>query len=681
MTDRRGSFRYLAPALVVLCLASPAFGQSRHPGPAIFWESQSTYQAELVNEFSELYTSLRKVLQRGLTVPLQRVESPGKATVLELLRNRRQFFGSSFPRSIDLFTCDLNPGICTVQTDHTHWRTQPDDTVVLPAITFEPIILHRMINVDSALPDLVVSELKGCERFDAACQAMIKHLNLGTQALKTAFRGRAVLPVRGYRASIPLEPLPTALVKKPVASPPDLSAIRDLLPVNASLLPRQSIRGGKTESSHADATLEGDRARILTLINHPLATGGALVTSSATNVAVVDRWVFPGHCVYTQGVRVGNQVAPDPKVLGDRSARCGMRKTADLERDHGTHLVGLIAARPDAPSGPGVDPTAHVRTVQMDPRLLTDAAYGSDVAKVLREITRSNVSPRIFNLSFTYPFMVTPGGRPSLDSLESFIRNDAANRLIVAAAGSGLAPSIPASRSCGLRPTCIDARNVITVAATDLTPRPACPNLLASSNRGAGVDIAAPGLNVLSAIVNDHLGTLSGTSQAVPLVTGALSLLFAKNDAVPLLVAKNRVIYTADQCPGLDVLGGRLNVGRALQFETSQLMLAGATAPAFGHVVQRGATVGFTDVQDGKAFRVQIRAMKRLTRMEGGSFRIIYHPEAQDDERTPLAARLVTITKTPGPLQFSHTGTKPPRLTKFDVATISDYVGAIDYLR
>ncbi len=88
------------------------------------------------------------------------------------------------------------------------------------------------------------------------------------------------------------------------------------------------------------------------------------------------------------------------------------------------------------------------------------------------------------------------------------------------------------------------------------------------SNRGDWVDVAAPGVSVLSCLPNDSYGIFTGTSMACPHVSGVAGLIVSRNlgsitpDQVRFLITE-----TADPLPGLEFLGsGRVNAFAALQF-------------------------------------------------------------------------------------------------------------------
>ena len=91
-------------------------------------------------------------------------------------------------------------------------------------------------------------------------------------------------------------------------------------------------------------------------------------------------------------------------------------------------------------------------------------------------------------------------------------------------------------------PSAYDINNQIVVSATDNQDRPAT-----FSNFGSMVDIAAPGSYVLSLLPNNRYRSFSGTSQAAPMVAGALALLWSQEPWLTVSEIKQRLIYSADQ--------------------------------------------------------------------------------------------------------------------------------------
>ncbi|MBW1932742.1 MAG: S8 family serine peptidase [Deltaproteobacteria bacterium] len=110
--------------------------------------------------------------------------------------------------------------------------------------------------------------------------------------------------------------------------------------------------------------------------------------------------------------------------------------------------------------------------------------------------------------------------------------------------------------------------SVIAVAATDSND-----DLASFSNYGDLVDIAAPGVDVLSlraagtyrgAPYNQYTTIISGTSQACPHVSAALALVLAYYPGIDIDEARDIVFENCDYLPVEICKWGRLNLGKAL---------------------------------------------------------------------------------------------------------------------
>ncbi len=251
---------------------------------------------------------------------------------------------------------------------------------------------------------------------------------------------------------------------------------------------------------------------------------------------------------------------------------------------HGTMVAGVVGAIGD--NGIGVAGTAwHVRLM---PLRIGLAEYGAAdgvvfmdfAAQAIRYATRMGAN--IINCSFASD---TSGAdlRAALDAATR------AGVVVVAAAGNDGSPNYIGSRE-----------DVIDVAATD-----ASDHVATFSNLGPSVDLAAPGVGILSTRVrptpvsDDSLGFrqpdytpygMDGTSFSAPLVAGTVALLEARQKALGLrplspMGAKLRLRETADDISAHNLVGGygtgRLNAYRALSDRV------GSTAWAAG-----GAVIG-----------------------------------------------------------------------------------------
>ncbi len=112
-------------------------------------------------------------------------------------------------------------------------------------------------------------------------------------------------------------------------------------------------------------------------------------------------------------------------------------------------------------------------------------------------------------------------------------------------------------------PSSYDVPNIIAVAATDDNDE-----LALFSNYGRNsVDLGAPGVSILSAVLNDDYGYKSGTSMATPHVAGAAGLLWAEYTGLTNDEIKAGILDAVDKIPALagkTVTEGRLNAYSAL---------------------------------------------------------------------------------------------------------------------
>ncbi|NCC77045.1 MAG: hypothetical protein EOM08_11500, partial [Clostridia bacterium] len=151
--------------------------------------------------------------------------------------------------------------------------------------------------------------------------------------------------------------------------------------------------------------------------------------------------------------------------------------------------------------------------------------------------------------------------------------------LFVAAAGNSgtdndLVPHYPSS---------YDLPYVVAVAATD------SHDLLAdfSCYGEQSVDLAAPGVNILSTFPGSQYVNLDGTSMATPFVSGAAALLLSRNATLDPLGIKRVLLQGVDRLDVLDgkvASGGRLNLARVVggsQILNLSFNDGGATAEDF----------------------------------------------------------------------------------------------------
>jgi len=235
------------------------------------------------------------------------------------------------------------------------------------------------------------------------------------------------------------------------------------------------------------------------------------------------------------------------------------------DNGHGTHVAGIAAAR----GNNGIGTAGVLWDARILPLKILDANGCGSTGAEIRAIDYAILhGAKIINASF--------GGPDQSSSEEEAI--DAANRagiLVVAAAGNESSDDdkVP------IYPAGFNLSNVISVAASDPDDR-----LAFFSNFGKNkVDIAAPGVCILSTIssrVNSELSRscpnspltgydyLSGSSMAVPFVSGAAGLLLSRDPSLTPEETRALLLFTADPRDGLKgrvASAGRLNASNALR--------------------------------------------------------------------------------------------------------------------
>lgn len=248
---------------------------------------------------------------------------------------------------------------------------------------------------------------------------------------------------------------------------------------------------------------------------------------------------------------------------------------------HGTHCAGTIAGKGNNEIGVvGVNHDANIMAI----KIFSDSG-STNAAAIIRGIQyATKMGARITSNSWG-------GGRANEGIKQAFAESPALH--IMAAGNSGTdndsRPHFPSS---------YDLPNNMAVAATDHKD-----NLAGFSCYGAtSVDIAAPGVNILSTVNGGGYKSYSGTSMATPHVAGAALLVADANPGITNEELMKRLYEGAEKKPQLEgkvVTGARLNVANAIATpENDQL------APAFPNdfgaksVTPSGVELGWTATGD-----------------------------------------------------------------------------------
>jgi Subtilase family/N-terminal of Subtilase family len=187
------------------------------------------------------------------------------------------------------------------------------------------------------------------------------------------------------------------------------------------------------------------------------------------------------------------------------------------EVGHGTHVAGTIACSTNNNSGvAGVTWTCHVMPVRVLARIVNNAnatdvrgvGSAADIAAGIRWAVDHGA--RVLNLSLGGPVDT----QVERDAIAYAIAQGA---VVVAAMGNGFqqgnATSFPAAYP-----------DVVAVGAITQADQRA-----AFSQTGPHIDVAAPGVGILSTVWDNGFATMSGTSMATPHVSGVACLILSCN--------------------------------------------------------------------------------------------------------------------------------------------------------
>ncbi len=270
---------------------------------------------------------------------------------------------------------------------------------------------------------------------------------------------------------------------------------------------------------------------------------------------------------------------------------------------HGTHVAGIVGARPnDAYSLGGVAPGVELRSYRVFPNA-GGGATNYDIMKAIDLAVSDGC--QVINLSL--------GGGPSDEGVRAAIgKASDAGTLVVAAAGNdGRRPvSFPARLDICLAVAAMGRKSMVVTDSSETgdidspygTDEEAF--VAAFSNCGPQIDVVGPGVGIISTLPDDTFGVMSGTSMACPAVAGFAARLLAADpalrggpdvDRVSRLKAK---LFALARPQGF----GRDYEGAGLPLDAAAIAVAGAPAAVIGSAGAGGpATAAEITVAGGPA--------------------------------------------------------------------------------
>lgn len=205
------------------------------------------------------------------------------------------------------------------------------------------------------------------------------------------------------------------------------------------------------------------------------------------------------------------------------------------DHSHGTHVAGIVAARDDDAGVVGVAPDAKLYAL----KILDASGSGNDSDLIAAMEWAISHSMQVVNLSL--------GTSTAPGSLVQQVFDEAATAGIVTVAAAGNADFFGLIGDTVQWPARYES--VIAVGATDNAD-----SLAYYSSTGPEVELAAPGNNIYSTVLDGQWAAKSGTSMAAPHVAGTAALVIAAGYAD----VRDRLRATADELgvPGRDTWYG-----------------------------------------------------------------------------------------------------------------------------
>lgn len=315
---------------------------------------------------------------------------------------------------------------------------------------------------------------------------------------------------------------------------------------------------------------------------------------------------------------------------------------------HGTHVAGIIAATGN--NLRGVAGVAFSNKIMVLKTSRGESLSGSAVLEAIKYVVdqkRAGVDVSVINMSL---------GGNTLSEIEIDLMRYALAHDIVVVASAGneasnndIIPVFPAQHNLLLK-------NVISVAAIDDTG-----SLASFSNYGFSVNLAAPGVDILSTLPvtpEGAYGFLDGTSMSAPYVSGVVALMHAINPRLKARTLRDILFESVRDNADLTRIAthGELDAYTAIlnsQFARNTFQVSGIISDSFGNPLG-GVTVqselettttnsgGYYQIDDvPEGYDLTIRAVSPYYEFSPASYRGLINFDAKGDFSAKLAQRTI----------------------------------------
>jgi subtilisin family serine protease len=306
-------------------------------------------------------------------------------------------------------------------------------------------------------------------------------------------------------------------------------------------------------------------------------TAWDLSTGSGVTIAILDTGVDATH------PDLASRLVPGWNFYDNNA------NTSDVH-GHGTKVAGTAAAA----SNNAVGVSSVAGNAILMPIRVADATAYAYFSTMAQGITwAADHGARVANLSYD-----GAGGSSTVQSAAQYMKNKGG--LVVTAAGNS-----------GAQQTYAANDSILVVSATDGNDQ-----LASWSSYGSFVDIAAPGVSILTTTVGGGYGSVSGTSFSSPITAGVVALIMAANPTLSAGQVQNVLLSTAvDIGPaGSDIYYGvgRVNAAAAVQAAVATVArdtsapTVSVTSPAAGTVVKGLVPIDVSATDNVSVSRVEL---------------------------------------------------------------------------
>ncbi|MCW0369743.1 hypothetical protein NB710_000680 [Xanthomonas sacchari] len=397
--------------------------------------------------------------------------------------------------------------------------------VNLSGLSSEPTVQRFIVKTRDAAPVSISSASAAAAAPSAALRATLQSAAAALPAKNgralglTSLRRLAVGP-EVVKASRPLDRAEAETLMRQIAADPNVEYVEVDQRMTIALTPNDPRLGDQwafgTTNAGINVRSAWDKASGDGVVVAVIDTG--ITSHPDLNANVLQGYDFISDA---DSARDGNGRDSNPADEGDWAAagECYSGSPASNSSWHGTHVAGTIAAVTN--NGTGVAGTAFKAKILPVRVLGKCGGYTSDIADAITWASGGTVSGVPTNQNPAEVINMSLGGSGTCSSTYQNAINGAVSRgtTVVVAAGNSstnVSSSVPAN-----------CNNVIAVAATTSSRAKA-----SYSNYGAGIDISAPGSNILSTLNdgtttpgNPSYASYNGTSMATPHVAGVVALM------------------------------------------------------------------------------------------------------------------------------------------------------------